>query len=787
MAGHTHLRGGALSSESSNNRAVTQTFSHESLVNRDNATGSASNISLSLSVDPNNKPGLGGSSIGWANINRASLGATVAAISPGTYTIARPDLNAAAIAALRAAERDPLVARRSASQIELSNLLGSEPPKYGGVVQNVANPGGTLTGTEGDPPAPAGPAPQGKTGPVGDPTVVYLTPTLEWQDWKARVDQLTLSVAALTSRINTSDARVLQDASTLSANPNASHQPLANVFDASRATAQLKTNAAITAAFGREAYKAVGTVADQQVKAEIQKCRDAGNADATKCTAATYWAEGGRYRTLLHAAVGGASFGAAGAAGVVVAANAQTVLGEALTRQLNAAGIYDQATINVLRSVISLAAGAAAGGAAGAASGFSVDANNRQLHPSEKDRLRTLASGNPLVEQRLSAAACFLVHCSAEFAVGTVAYEQMIKLERVGATLSAELALLRQQTDATGPMFSYTYWDRTKDTFNYANNKYSITHNVVAGLQVVGGGAGAIAGSTMIAAGAATCAPTVGAGCAGVVGGLALSLWGADQIAAGTKAIASGAPQYTLGAHLIAQVTGISPAAAELWYAIPGVMTGNGVTLAVTAETQRLGRQLAEATATYAGFVTRGLRASPEVMQSSEALRLIQEIRTGSPTLTAARVEDIAKEIIESGSTTLAGHTVAPGSMLFKVVPKGATPNDFTPYWMSQETALVVSRMSPQQTADFLGLPYSQLQSAVANGGFDMFAIAAKSGASPTVFVSTVAATAHPLLITAGGAQQIIVPNRSLWSAAVKVETVGGSAAFPRRAPGSGG
>ena len=450
VAGHTHLRGGALSSESSLNRATTQTFSHESLVNRDNVSGSATNISLSLSIDPATKPGLGGSSIGWANIDRASLGATVAAVSPGTYSITRPDLNAAAIAALRAAERDPLVARRSTAQLELGTLLTQEPPKY---------PGQVVYGTQPVDPSSLS-ATLGRLDTGEEPTAVLgSSPTPEWSAWKARVDQLTTTVAGLTTRINASDARVLQDASTLSGNVNASHQPLPRVFDTSRATAQLKLDAAITAAFGREAYKTVGTVADALVKAEIAKCTAAGNPDATRCTAATYWAEGGRYRTLVHAAVGGASFGAAGAAGVVASSAAQSVLGDALNQQLNAAGIYDQATINALRSVISVVAGAAAGGAAGAASGLTVDANNRQLHPAESAYLKAKAAAWQLLRPGITLAQAEQELTRGALFDNDLKWQQSLKDWTPDQVASYRLAADYLRTQAAGDGFKFLNLD----------------------------------------------------------------------------------------------------------------------------------------------------------------------------------------------------------------------------------------------------------------------------------------------------------------------------------------
>jgi filamentous hemagglutinin len=46
----------------------------------------------------------------------------------------------------------------------------------------------------------------------------------------------------------------------------------------------------------------------------------------------------------------------------------------------------------------------------------------------------------------------------------------------------------------------------------------------------------------------------------------------------------------------------------------------------------------------------------------------------------------------------------------------------------------------------------------------DVYAITPKAGATPNVFVSNVAGTTQEAVAMPGGAQQVIVPNRRLWT-----------------------
>ena len=71
--------------------------------------------------------------------------------------------------------------------------------------------------------------------------------------------------------------------------------------------------------------------------------------------------------------------------------------------------------------------------------------------------------------------------------------------------------------------------------------------------------------------------------------------------------------------------------------------------------------------------------------------------------------------------------------------------------------------MTPEQAWQVLGLPAAQAANIMRNG-MDFYAITPKAGVTPNVFVSNVASTTQGAVTMPGGAQQVIVPNRSLWT-----------------------
>jgi filamentous hemagglutinin len=88
---------------------------------------------------------------------------------------------------------------------------------------------------------------------------------------------------------------------------------------------------------------------------------------------------------------------------------------------------------------------------------------------------------------------------------------------------------------------------------------------------------------------------------------------------------------------------------------------------------------------------------------------------------------------------------------------------------MSPQQAKAVSGMAAEQAGQVLGLPAPQAAKMLADG-LDYYAIRAKPGGMPKVFVSEIAPTRQGATATPGGGQQVIVPNRALWTAAQKID-----------------
>ena len=190
--------------------------------------------------------------------------------------------------------------------------------------------------------------------------------------------------------------------------------------------------------------------------------------------------------------------------------------------------------------------------------------------------------------------------------------------------------------------------------------------------------------------------------------------------------------------------------------------------VSVTQESQKLAYQWRLATGTYVPFAPKGVVVTDQIMASSQMQTLVAEFRAAGNSAVDARLYAI--QAVESGATLLSQSSKASGELLFKVTPRNVAASEYTPYWMSAQEAQKVSRMSVQQAADYLGLPANQIQTTIAAGGFDFYSIAVKSGQTATTFESAIASTVQRSFATVGGAKQTIVPNRSLWTDAIKVD-----------------
>ncbi len=168
-------------------------------------------------------------------------------------------------------------------------------------------------------------------------------------------------------------------------------QGIAQIFNKDQVKAEVNAQTAITSEFGKNASKAVGDYAATKLK-EAEANNDQAGIAA--------WREGGSARVALHAVVGGLTGGVQGAVGAGAASAAAPsieALQNKLQEGLKTAGLGEGAS----KAIASLASGttaaaigaAASGGTlAGGATAFNADMNNRQLHPSERQKAKDLAA-----------------------------------------------------------------------------------------------------------------------------------------------------------------------------------------------------------------------------------------------------------------------------------------------------------------------------------------------------------------------------------------------------------
>ena len=404
----------------------------------------------------------------------------------------------------------------------------------------------------------------------------------------------------------------------------------------------------------------------------------------------------------------------------------------------------------------SAAIGGVVGGGSGAATALQGDQFNRQLHQTEKARIKALAGGDPQKEADLSAAACALVHCSAEYAKDSQKYAYYSQLEALGSQpqYADERTLLQQQTltrdvvipsgmsvPSTENLFDYSYGDKTSDTLTYINNSYGHPFTRAGGaLQAVGGGVSAATGYGVAAAGVGTCVETVGGGCVAAAGGVLLGAWGADQAQAGARTVWNGSPTQTFGGQAIQDAFGISPGAAELLYGAVGgigeayaglallpagskaaaVINADG-TLTLTGESNSLNavsdfEQMAkgaQATPTPGGYINQakvcGNQCVLGITDANDQALAARIAQSGDPTgeLTESLVNSVAQK---QGMTVLDGGKYggnkgfdavlqnADGSVTILIDAKQMTNGTFT----LGQTADSSLQLSPNWTANVL-------------------------------------------------------------------------------------
>jgi filamentous hemagglutinin len=184
---------------------------------------------------------------------------------------------------------------------------------------------------------------------------------------------------------------------------------IARIFDQAKVQKDIQAQTTITQTVGQLASQAVGDFTGKQA-ADLRK---EGKEDEAK-----KWDEGGAYRVALHTTLGGLVGGASGALGAGASAAAAPLLNEmqeSITKNLKDAGASEavaKAAGQLLSGATAAGIGALASGGntAGAAMGLNADANNRQLHPNERNLIAKLAKekaaancgGNSVCEAKTS-------------------------------------------------------------------------------------------------------------------------------------------------------------------------------------------------------------------------------------------------------------------------------------------------------------------------------------------------------------------------------------------------
>ena len=354
----------------------------------------------------------------------------------------------------------------------------------------------------------------------------------------------------------------------------ASAGSLVKGWDAQQLQKDVDAQVAITQKFSSIAPKEIADFAEKKVK-EL-KDQKASPDEIAK------WEEGGSYRVALHTLSGGLSGGLSGALGAGAVAESAKLLD---TMQTNAElalvqqGVSPEAAKAMAQSLAqatALAVGAVVGGEVGGATGLATDTNNRQLHQSEKAKIKSLAGGDPKKEARLTAAACALVKCYAEYAETSEEYKYFKQISDLGASdaFTSERAQLSNQKE----LFTYStggFWtDERRDAAKKLNNTCQIDTRLI-GAAKLGLGAGGLIASV----GTAPAACATGIGCV-ANGAVAVSRF--ETGFSGAKEVLFGTPAETyLNKSL--QTLGLSPTAAGWMEAIVGL----GSTVAVTSATNK--------------------------------------------------------------------------------------------------------------------------------------------------------------------------------------------------------
>ena len=172
---------------------------------------------------------------------------------------------------------------------------------------------------------------------------------------------------------------------------------LKSIFNAQQVQNNVNAEVLVTQTFSPIVSKAVENYAD----AQLRKAMASGDQEGID-----NWKEGGAYRVLAHAIVGGLITGRIdGALGAGTAAFAAPIIND-ITNNL------PDGVRQAVGTTMAAALGATTGGTAGAASAINEDANNRVLVPKQLSIIGQMSGGDAQKAQDLTAVLCYQQDCT---------------------------------------------------------------------------------------------------------------------------------------------------------------------------------------------------------------------------------------------------------------------------------------------------------------------------------------------------------------------------------------
>ncbi|MDO3569080.1 hypothetical protein Q3O89_22355, partial [Ralstonia pseudosolanacearum] len=372
-------------------------------------------------------------------------------------------------------------------------------------------------------------------------------------------DSTTRSAVAEGTINITNQAQQKQDIATLSRDTSNTNSVLDKNPDLGEILSRQAELQKAASAAGEAVTRTIGDIADSKrddALAEAEKAHKAGNEElANKYRAeADQWKEGGEYRAGLHMAGGAlvAGLGGGSAIGGAIGAGAASLAAPQLTELADkvassvGGGVAGQMAGNVVANVAAGAVGSVGGGS-GAFMGSNVDRYNRQLHPTEEQKLKELQKGkSPEEQRRLAAAECALVHCADGLPANDAHKAELQKLQDEGQKYTAEQDLLKKY----GAFDGYG----KADIINDWASRHQVSNRAVGAVQGV---TGAVVGAGALGT---TCATVVGCAL-----GAAVAVGSFDYSKAGFTQLVNGDLAPTYGEQGL-QALGLSPAAAGLTY-----------------------------------------------------------------------------------------------------------------------------------------------------------------------------------------------------------------------------